>query len=392
MLRRMRGLAPRHGHWRLVVLLVVLAGVLAAPGIAQAAHSRVLERRTLAPATGGLLRHGGVSLYVPPGVMTRRGTASIVQVGRRVYDIHISVPWHGTVAVSLPLHGHGDTIVHRLTPGVWVSEGTARGARTVWVSQLSWFSNATNKVAGALCIKFDITGFLECLARKGVKYVDGKIMSWIESKLPNPCAASLVSTAYAGKSAGPGDILATVWAAINPNGECVRHAGETAIRCPDGSYHVLCPTPPPAQPPTQQPPPAPQSPSQQLPTPRPPTRPPPTQPPPTQPPPTQQPPTQQPPTQQPPPPPQPSISAAKGGYYKGGYTLDIAVHNFPTGTFVYECHDNSGPGGRDTVYFSHAVTVTDPNQSVWPGVFCYDTAPYVAYLVMAGYRSNNVQY
>lgn len=94
----------------------------------------------------------------------------------------------------------------------------------------------------------------------------------------------------------------------------------------------------------------------------------------------------------PPPPPQPSISASKGGYYDGGYTLNVAVHNFPTGTFTYYCHDNSGPGGSDVVFYSHAVSVTDPNQSSWPGVFCYDSAPYVAYLVMDGYRSNNVQF
>ena len=94
----------------------------------------------------------------------------------------------------------------------------------------------------------------------------------------------------------------------------------------------------------------------------------------------------------PPPPPAPSISASKGGPYDGGYTLDIAVHNFPTGTFEYYCHDNSGPGGSDTVYFQHAVTVTDPNQSSWPGVFCYDSGGYVAYLTMDGYQSNGVQY
>jgi len=32
----------------------------------------------------------------------------------------------------------------------------------------------------------------------------------------------------------------------------------------------------------------------------------------------------------------------------------------------------------------------DPNQSTWPGVFCYDSNPDVAYLVMNGVRSNDV--
>jgi hypothetical protein len=88
----------------------------------------------------------------------------------------------------------------------------------------------------------------------------------------------------------------------------------------------------------------------------------------------------------------PSISASRGGPDRGGFDLNIAVHNFPTGTFTYFCHDNSGPGGGDTVFFQHAVTVTSPNQSSWPGVFCFDSAPFVAYLVMDGVRSNSVQF
>lgn len=91
-------------------------------------------------------------------------------------------------------------------------------------------------------------------------------------------------------------------------------------------------------------------------------------------------------------PPPPSISASKGGPFRGGYELSIQVHNFPLGTFIYYCHDNSGPGGSDTIYFSHAVEVTNPNQSSWPGVFCYDSAPYVSYLVMDGVWSNSVQF
>jgi hypothetical protein len=94
----------------------------------------------------------------------------------------------------------------------------------------------------------------------------------------------------------------------------------------------------------------------------------------------------------PPPPPPPAISASKGGPFRGGFELSIQVHNFPLGTFVYACHDNSGPGGSDTVFFSHAVQVTNPNQSSWPGVFCFDSAPFVAYLVMDGVRSNSVQF
>jgi hypothetical protein len=44
------------------------------------------------------------------------------------------------------------------------------------------------------------------------------------------------------------------------------------------------------------------------------------------------------------------------------------------------------------VFYQHAVAVNDPNQSTWPGVFCYNSAPYVTYLVMAGVVSNSVQF
>lgn len=101
-----------------------------------------------------------------------------------------------------------------------------------------------------------------------------------------------------------------------------------------------------------------------------------------------------PPPPPPPPPPAASISAAEGGRYgcSNCYALNIEVHNFPTGTYTYYCHDNSGPGGSDVVFYQHAVTVNDPNQGTWPGVFCDDNSPYVAYLVMNGVTSNSVQF
>jgi hypothetical protein len=92
--------------------------------------------------------------------------------------------------------------------------------------------------------------------------------------------------------------------------------------------------------------------------------------------------------------PAPSISASLGGVYGCGscHALNVQVHDFPTGTFTYACHDNSGPGGSDTVFYSHALSITDPNQGTWPGVFCYDSAPYSAYVVIDNVASNHVQY
>lgn len=104
-----------------------------------------------------------------------------------------------------------------------------------------------------------------------------------------------------------------------------------------------------------------------------------------------------PPSQSPPAPtpgPAPTITASLGGPFGCGncYAIDVAVHDFPTGTFTYECHDNSGPGGSDTVFFSHALSIGNPNQATWPGVFCDDNGPYVAYVVINGVRSNSVDF
>jgi hypothetical protein len=95
-----------------------------------------------------------------------------------------------------------------------------------------------------------------------------------------------------------------------------------------------------------------------------------------------------------PPLPVPTITASRGGQYGCGncYALNVQVHNFPTGTFAYYCHDNSGPGGSDLMFFSHAVAITDPNQAAWSGVFCDDNAPYSAYVVINNVTSNRVQY
>ena len=89
-----------------------------------------------------------------------------------------------------------------------------------------------------------------------------------------------------------------------------------------------------------------------------------------------------------------SISASQGGQYGCGScsALNIQVHDFPTGTYTYYCHDNSGAGGSDTVFYSHPVTVTSADQSTWPGVFCDDSPPFTAYLVMDGVRSNSVTF
>ena len=85
----------------------------------------------------------------------------------------------------------------------------------------------------------------------------------------------------------------------------------------------------------------------------------------------------------------PSITASKGAANSGCsgcYNLNVAVHNFPTGTFTYRCYDQTGN------FYTNTVTITNPNQSSWPGVFCYDSHPYDAYIVIDGYKSNTVDF
>ena len=92
----------------------------------------------------------------------------------------------------------------------------------------------------------------------------------------------------------------------------------------------------------------------------------------------------------------PSIVASEGGadptFCPACYDLNVTVSNFPTGRFGYTCYDNSGTGGSTVAFYANSVTVSSPNQSTWSGVFCADSHPYIAYIVIDGYTSNSVQF
>jgi hypothetical protein len=193
-------------RWLRYLMLTVSLVVLVVPATASAAHTarttsrahpRVLARRFVRANDGAWVKaRGGRGIVVPPGTMARSGWVSISEVNPGVYDFHISVPWQGTVAISLPLKRRtADTIIHDIG-GIWLPEGPHRGLRTVWVSQLSWFSSTLagvgHKVAGKLCLVWNRSAFLKCLVEKGVGYVDGKLADWIISKLPKGCAAHMI--------------------------------------------------------------------------------------------------------------------------------------------------------------------------------------------------------
>ena len=151
-----------------IALLVGIAVLGLAPsahasdsGVARASGGRVLARQYVDAEAGAYVRiREGVGIFVPPGVMSRSGFVTIAGVRRGVYDVHIAVPWRGTVAVAMPLRHNSDTILHNVG-GLWLTEGARLGERTVWVTQLSWFttivSKAVDKVRGDLCLSFSLS-------------------------------------------------------------------------------------------------------------------------------------------------------------------------------------------------------------------------------------------
>jgi hypothetical protein len=218
----------------------------------------LVASRVITPKGGTVRAGGGVSIFVPAGRMRRPGRVTITEVHHHVYDFHIHAPWRGSVAVTLPLSGdRRNAVVHRVGE-LWMAEGTDLGQRTVWVHQLSWFTDAItkagSKIAGSLCLSFNMRSVLECVAKKGLKYVDGRLASWIFSHVPASCQARL---AYAGVTAARGGPWAVFFAILiteNLDGLCTPHVGETGYHPPT--------TPAPTSPPpaTTPPPPAPSSP------------------------------------------------------------------------------------------------------------------------------------
>jgi hypothetical protein len=236
----------------LEVLAFVAVAALARAEIAKADpghQGKVMVERYLHPKVGGYLHtRSGLSIFVPPGVMRKGGKVSISRVGRQSFDMHIAAPWHGTVAVSLPLKGQKDTIVHDVG-GLWLTEGHKRGERTVWVTQLSIFGTIWNKIKqipSNLCLVFTVSEFTHCLIEKSVGYVNSKLASWIIAKLPHGC---FVHMAEAGLLEG-GAVSVFIAALTDP--DCVGTAsspGPGPAPAPPTSPAPTSPgTPPPAVP------------------------------------------------------------------------------------------------------------------------------------------------
>jgi hypothetical protein len=181
--------------------------------------AKLLAGGTVTPAAGGIIRApNGVALTVPPGVVTESGIATIAVLSHARYDIHINASWSGQVAVTLPLTGRSDAILHDVG-GEWVAEGSGPGQRLVWVTQLSLFSTLANKAVSVLCLTWDPRKLLTCLALKSLKYIDKSLALWIAQKLDDSCLVHLIVSGFY----GPENVPLAMF-----SGPCVGSAGDPA--------------------------------------------------------------------------------------------------------------------------------------------------------------------
>lgn len=253
MLRVQGGPAGGHRSRLTIALLAVVTAVWALAGIAASqaeAKSSAQASRTLGPSLGGTVRlKGGAAMYVPPGVMARRGRVTITKLPGGRFDMHISAPWNGQVSVTLPRHTRSSVLMHQID-GEWLPEG-APGQRTVIVSQLSIFSWVSQKAKAAACfVTLSKAKFIECLFTKLGNKVSSEIGKWIAQKIGANCYASL---ALDGVFGGPAGVAIGVFA----DPACTGHAGETVSETQPKEPAPSPPTPTPTPTPTPAPAPTP---------------------------------------------------------------------------------------------------------------------------------------
>jgi len=93
------------------------------------------------------------------------------------------------------------------------------------VTHLSLFSSLSSlgsKIANNLCLKQDPLKFLNCLAGKGLQYVDKSIVQALLGKALNPCESTLLAQADSGSTGGV--LIGTLVHIFT--GACVGQAGE----------------------------------------------------------------------------------------------------------------------------------------------------------------------
>jgi hypothetical protein len=228
---------------------LLLCGLLAQSANAR---GRVLARQRVTVAGGGDVdAASGWNLYVPPHTVKRNGYGSITALARGRVAIAIGVPWHGSVEVTGPLRKSTEVVAHDVG-GIWVPEGNSLGQRTVWVTQLSPFSisGILGGIQDALCLSIfdgDVPGFIECLAEKGLSWLNSEIISWVFSKVSNTCVSSLIADGIS-TSGGKGVSIAVLKGALK-GASCTATASSPGVGSTGSSGPVITdPIPTPVSP------------------------------------------------------------------------------------------------------------------------------------------------
>lgn len=190
-----------------------------APTPQQASSYTILARARIPASTGGRVSAGGVALTVPAHALVKTGTAAIAGTASGVYDISVTTRLVGKVAVTIPLSGPSDLVVHYVN-GAWKVESARFGQQTVWVTHLSPFSSFTSLTKKFSCLSVNPKQIVLCLIKKGIQKVSAGFAAWLahQLNLGDACTQSIIggggwlsdiknafSGACVGQAGGPGD-------------------------------------------------------------------------------------------------------------------------------------------------------------------------------------------
>lgn len=219
-----------------------------------ASSHRILAHARISADVGGSVSAKGVALTVPAHALATNGTATISQSAPGIYDVSVDAGLAAPVAVTVPLSGPNDLVVHYVNGG-WRIESARFGQQTVWVAHLSPFSALSNLVKKAACLKsLNPREIVSCLLLKGIKSVSVGFASWLarQGNLGDACLQRII---------GSGGYLSAFYHAFS--GACVAQAGGPGYTWPPtpgngggtspGSATTPAEVPPP--PPSPQPPP-----------------------------------------------------------------------------------------------------------------------------------------
>ncbi len=200
----------------------------------------VAAQQPIQAVTGGQVSVAGVTLSVPANALNKDGTASIQQTAAGIYNLHLDVPWTGTVTATLTLDGPGDAVVH-FTDGAWTIESATLGDPAVDVTSLSPFSSLSRLVPACLRKRNLASIVASCLIQQGVTKISQSLARQIAGD--DPCLQHLID------AGGAASVAVSMF-----TGACVGHAGEWWH---DPATAPSVPTPAPVPPPVVTTPPSP---------------------------------------------------------------------------------------------------------------------------------------